>query len=150
MASDSDNDSEEWENAPEEHDSEDDKFVPEAPPEPAAPSPSAPEAPAAPPPKPKRRRTIAAESDDDAEPETAAPRYKGVSEPKPGKFKATICDRGQHVLGTFPTALAAARAYDREARLRGKEPNRRDVCDYCEGATVDGAGDALADVLVCD
>ena len=26
----------------------------------------------------------------------------------------------------------------------------RDVCDYCERATVDNEGDALADVLVCD
>ena len=105
---------------------------------------------APPPPKAKRRRTIAAESDDDAEPETAAPRYKGVSEPTPGHFKAQIYDKGPHHLGMFPTALAAARAYDREARLRSKEPNRRDVCDYCERATVDNEGDALADVLVCD
>ena len=105
---------------------------------------------AAPPSKTKRRRTIAEESDDDAAPPPAAPEYKGVTETRPGSFQAKIYDKGPHHLGMFPTALAAARAYDREARLRGKEPNRRDVCDYCEGATVDGAGDALADVLVCD
>ena len=114
-------------------------------------APSAPEAPAAPPPKPpKRRRTIAAESDDDdAAPPAAAPEYKGVTETRPGSFQAKIYDKGPHHLGMFPTALAAARAYDREARLRSKEPNRRDVCDYCERATVD-EGDALADVLVCE
>ena len=106
---------------------------------------------AAPPPKKaKRRRTIAAESDDDAAPPPAAPQYKGVTEPTPGHFKAQIYDKGPHHLGMFPTALAAARAYDREARLRGKEPNRKDVCDYCERATVDNEGDALADVLVCE
>ena len=115
-----------------------------------APAPSAPEAPA-PPPKAKRRRTIAAESDDDdAAPPAAAPEYKGVTETRPGSFQAKIYDKGPHHLGMFPTALAAARAYDREARLRGKEPNRRDVCDYCERATVDADGDALADVLVCE
>ena len=115
------------------------------------PAPSAPEAPAAPPPKTKRRRTIAAESDDDdAAPPAAAPEYKGVTETRPGSFQAKIYDKGPHHLGMFPTALAAARAYDREARLRDKEPNRRDVCDYCERATVDGDGDALADVLVCE
>ena len=39
---------------------------------------------------------------------------------------------------------------EREARLRGKEPNRRDVCDHCERPTVDSDGDALADVLICE
>ena len=78
------------------------------------------------------------------------PTYKGVTEPRPGRFKAMIYDQGQHGLGSFPSALAAARAYDREARLRGKEPNRRDVCDHCERPTVDSDGDALADVLICE
>jgi hypothetical protein len=115
-----------------------------------APAPSAPEAPAAPPSKTKRRRIIAEESDDDAAPPAAAPEYKGVTETRPGSFQAKIYDKGPHHLGMFPTALAAARAYDREARLRDKEPNRRDVCDYCERPTVDADGDALADVLVCE
>ena len=58
-------------------------------------------------------------------PPAAAPEYKGVTETRPGSFQAKIYDKGPHHLGMFPTALAAARAYDREARLRDKEPNRK-------------------------
>ena len=42
-----------------------------------------------------------------------------------------------HASSAAQCSLAAARAYDREARLRSKEPNRRDVCDYCERVAVD-------------